>query len=48
VDSGGEVLLNKANVNADKGVINVSEIETFISLAKTRLFDREKSIRTLA
>ncbi len=48
VDSGGEALLTKANINADKGVVNISEVDTFISLAKTRQFDREKSLRTLA
>jgi catalase len=48
VDSGGEALLTKANINADKGVVNVSDVETFIALAKTRQFEREKSIRTLA
>ncbi len=48
VDSGGEAILTKANINADKGIVNISEVETFISLAKTRQFDREKSIRTLA
>ena len=48
VDSGGEALLRSANISADKGVVNVSNIETFISLAKTRQFEREKSIRTLA
>ncbi|WP_047537616.1 catalase [Methylotenera versatilis] len=48
VDNGGEVLVNKANITADKGVINASDIEAFISAAKTRQFDREKSVRTLA
>ena len=48
VDKGGEVLLNKANITADKGVVSVSEVETFISAAKTRHWDREKLIRTLA
>ncbi|MES2580231.1 MAG: catalase [Pseudomonadota bacterium] len=48
VDNGGEVLVNKANITADKGVVNVSDIEAFISAAKTRQFDREKTIRTLA
>ena len=48
IDNGGQVLLAKAGITADKGVVNVAEIEIFITAAKTRQFDREKSIRTLA
>ncbi len=48
VDDGGQVLLDKAHVVADKGVVNVSDCDGFIAAAKTRQFDREKSIRTLA
>lgn len=48
IDNGGGVLLAKAGIIADKGVVNVAETEAFITAAKTRQFDREKSIRTLA
>ncbi len=48
IDNGGQILLDKANVAVDKGVVNASDTETFISAAKTRQFDREKSVRTLA
>ena len=47
-DVGGEVLIKSANISADAGVLNVSEIDAFISAAKTRQWDREKSVRTLA
>ena len=47
-DKGGEVLIQKANINIDKGVLNASEINAFITQAKTRQFDREKSVRKLA
>jgi catalase len=48
IDKGGQILLDKANVTADKGVVNASDNEAFISAAKTRQFDREKTVRTLA
>ena len=48
VDSGGQILLAQANIKADVGVVSASELETFIAAAKTRQFDREKLIRTLA
>ncbi len=48
LDAGGQALLAKANITADKGVVNVSEVDAFIAAAKTRQFDREKSVRTLA
>ncbi|MES2662923.1 MAG: catalase [Pseudomonadota bacterium] len=47
-DKGGEVLINKASINIDKGVVNALEVNAFITLAKTRQFDREKSVRTMA
>jgi catalase len=37
-----------ANVGQDAGVVDASDEETFIAAAKTRQWDREKSIRTLA
>ena len=47
-DKGGEGLMKTANISPDAGVLNVSEIDAFISAAKTRQWDREKLIRTLA
>ena len=48
VDKGGQVLLDKANITVDKGVVKATDVQTFIDAAKTRQFDREKSLRTLA
>lgn len=48
VDKGGEVLVKSANIHVDAGVLDVLEIDDFISAAKTRQWDREKLIRTLA
>jgi catalase len=48
VDKGGEVLLTKAGVERDKGVVDSKNIEGFISAAKARQWDREASVRTLA
>jgi len=47
-DMGGDVLVKSANTHADAGVLDVLEVDAFISAAKTRQWDREKSIRTLA
>lgn len=46
LDKGGESLFNKANLSADKGVINATHIDAFISESKTRQFEREKSVRS--
>jgi catalase len=48
VDKAGRALLKMANVGQDAGVVDASDAETFIAAAKTRQWDREKSIRTLA
>ena len=48
VDQGGTVLLKAANVPSDAGVIDISHIKDFIAAAKTRQWEREKSVRTLA
>jgi len=47
-DVGGKVLVGNANILADAGVLNLSDIDAFITAAKTRQWDREKLIRTLA
>jgi catalase len=48
VDKAGRALLKMANVGQDAGVVDASDAEAFIAAAKTRQWDREKSIRTLA
>jgi catalase len=48
VDKGGQALLRIANVGQDAGVVDANDKDTFIAAAKTRQWDREKSVRTLA
>ena len=48
VDKGGRAFLKIANVGQDAGVVDANENDVFIAAAKTRQWDREKSIRTLA
>ena len=48
VDKGGQGLLKTANVGQDAGVADTNDIAAFIAAAKTRQWDREKSVRTLA
>ena len=48
VDQGGQVLLKKAGIAQDAGIVDCNDKEAFIAAAKTRLWDREKSVRTLA
>jgi len=48
VDKGGRTLLNSANVGQDAGVVDANDNDAFITAAKTRQWDREKSVRTLA
>ncbi|MHB1053056.1 MAG: catalase [Thiobacillus sp.] len=48
VDQGGQALLKKANVGQDAGVVDANDKNAFIAAAKTRQWDREKSVRTLA
>ena len=48
VDKGGRALLKTANVGQDAGVVDASNKDEFITVAKTRQWDREKSVRTLA
>jgi catalase len=47
-DIGGQMLLKTANVGQDAGVVNASNKDAFITAAKTRQWDREKLVRTLA
>jgi len=48
VDKGGQALLRIANVGQDAGVVDANDKDAFIAAAKTRQWDREKSVRTLA
>ena len=48
VDSGGQRLLESALVDIDGGVCSASDTKAFIAAAKTRQWDREASVRTLA
>ena len=48
VDKGGQALLRRANVGRDAGVVDTNDKDTFIAAAKTRQWDRENSVRTLA
>lgn len=47
-DKGGQILLKKAYVTRDEGVVDAFEVNTFIAAAKTRQWDREESVRILA
>jgi catalase len=48
VDKGGRAILKIANVGQDAGVVDANDKDAFIAAAKTRQWDREKSVRTLA
>jgi len=48
VDKGGQALLKIANVGRDAGVVDTNDKDAFIAAAKTRQWEREKSVRTLA
>ncbi|KIH77713.1 catalase [Geoalkalibacter ferrihydriticus DSM 17813] len=48
VDKGAQALLKTANVGQDAGVVDANNKDAFIAAAKTRQWDREKSVRTLA
>jgi catalase len=48
VDKGGLALLKTANVAQDSGIVDAGNTDAFIAAAKTRQWDREMSVRTLA
>lgn len=48
VDEGGQALLKMAQVGRDAGVVNANDRVAFITAAKTRQWNREKHVRTLA
>ena len=47
-DHGGQALLKAANIGHDAGVVDASHKDAFIAAAKTRQWEREKNVRTLA
>jgi catalase len=47
-DKGGEALLKTAAIEQDAGVIAIGTVDRFIAAAKTRQWEREASVRTLA
>ena len=47
-DKGGEELLKAANIGRDAGIVDAHDSVGFIAAAKTRQWEREKSVRTLA
>ena len=48
IDKGGQALLKIANIGQDAGVVEAANTNAFIAAAKTRQWEREKSVRTLA
>jgi catalase len=48
LDHGGQTLFNTAKLTQDAGVIDTNIPNVFIAAAKTRQWEREKSVRTLA
>jgi len=48
VDQGGQTLLRMAHVGQDAGVVKANDTDAFVAAAKTRQWDREKTVRTLA
>jgi catalase len=49
IDKGGEFLLKTAGITQDAGVFVISDsLEYFIAAAKTRQWDREAKVRSLA
>ncbi|HNX93446.1 MAG TPA: catalase HPII, partial [Syntrophomonas sp.] len=47
-DKGGQAFLQFANIGLDAGVVDTNNPNAFIAAAKTRQWDREKNVRTLA
>ena len=48
VDNGGRALLKTAQLGQDPGLVNCQDMDQFMAAAKTRQWDREKSVRSLA
>jgi catalase len=48
VDQGGNTLLRLAHVGQDVGIVEDNDKDAFITSAKTRQWEREKLVRTVA
>ena len=48
LDAGGRRLLDAAGLDADEGVVSAAKPAVFVEKAKTRQWDREPTVRTLA
>ena len=48
LDQGGHTLFNAASLTIDDGVIEIDHLDQFITAAKTRQWNREARVRTLA
>ncbi len=48
LDAGGRSLFEAAGLSTDEGVIGADDIRRFVEAAKTRLWAREETVRTLA
>ena len=48
IDRGGQVLLQSAGIRPDAGVVTADDVAAFLAAAKTRQWDREKTVGTLA
>ena len=48
IDKGGRALLRAANVGKDAGVVDSNDKDAFIAASKTRQWEREPLVRTLA
>jgi catalase len=47
-DQGGQKLLQAAGVVADPGICDAADMRAFLAAARTRQWEREPSVRTLA
>ena len=45
---GTQPILDKAGVEPDAGVLAIDDVEGFLAAARTRQWDREPKVRTLA
>ncbi len=48
IDAGGQMLLQKAGLEADAGIVDAGDTARFIAAAKTRQWSREPALRMLA
>jgi catalase len=48
IDAGGRALFDAAGLDADAAVLEAKDVAAFIAAAKTRAWDREPKVRTLA